>query len=145
MNDNLETIPQTPLILGCAGVIPFGLAAISAHSGVTVLVLYGLLGGTTYAAIILTFLGAVHWGLAMRDDRHPAWYVWSITPALLAWATLLIFDVELRLLGLIPLYGLAWSVDRQAFIKGLIPSWYMRLRHGLTAGAVICLSALLLA
>jgi hypothetical protein len=145
MNDTSETMPQVPLFLGWAGVIPFGIAAIGAHSGISALVLYGLLGGTTYAAIILSFLGAIHWGLAMHDDRHPAWYVWSITPALLAWATLLVFDVELRLLGLIPLHGLAWSVDRQAFLKGLIPAWYMRLRHGLTAGAVICLSAMLLA
>ena len=145
MNDTSKTMPQVPLFLGWAGVIPFGIAAIGAHSGISVLVLYGLLGGTTYAAIILSFLGAIHWGLAMHDDRHPAWYVWSITPALLAWATLLVFDVELRLLGLIPLYGLAWSVDRQAYLKGLIPAWYMRLRHGLTAGAVICLSAMLLA
>lgn len=145
MNDNFETVPQAPLFLGWAGVIPFGLAAIAAHSGVSAFVLYGFLGGTAYAAIILTFLGAIHWGLSMHSDRHPAWYFWSVTPALLAWGTLLVFDVELRLLGLIPLYGLAWSVDRQAFLKGLIPAWYMRLRHGLTAAAVICLSALILA
>ena len=138
-------IPDMPSLLGWGGLIPFGLAALGTHSGVDALVLYGFIGGTTYGAIILSFLGAVHWGLAMQDDRSPYWYVWSITPALLAWITLLIFDVELRLLGLIPLYGLAWSVDRQALIKGLIPAWYMRLRHGLTAGAVICLSALLLA
>ena len=30
----------------------------------------------------------------------------------------------------------SWSVDRQAFQRGLLPAWYMRLRHILTGGAV---------
>ena len=137
--------PEMPALLGWGGLVPFGLAALGTHSGVDALVLYGFLGGTAYGAIILSFLGAVHWGLAMQDDRSPYWYVWSITPALLGFASLLIFDVNLRIFALIPLFGLAWSVDRQAANHGLIPLWYMRLRTILTAGAVISLAAMLLA
>ena len=62
-------IPDMPSLLGWGGLIPFGLAALGTHSGVDTLVLYGFIGGTTYGAIILSFLGAVHWGLAMQDDR----------------------------------------------------------------------------
>ena len=81
----------------------------------------------------------------MQDDRSPYWYVWSITPALMGFASLLIFDVNLRILALMPLFGLAWSVDRQAANRGLIPAWYMRLRTLLTVGAVTSLGTMLLA
>lgn len=137
--------PKTPYFLGLAGLIPFGIAALFTHSGIDTFVLYGFLAGTAYGAVILSFLGAVHWGLAMQDGRNPYWYFWSITPALFGFASLLIFNVEIRIVALIPLFGLAWSVDRQAAYHGLIPNWYMRLRNMLTAGAVISLLAMLLA
>ncbi|MDC3234573.1 DUF3429 domain-containing protein [Candidatus Puniceispirillum sp.] len=141
-----NTFPNDmPRFLGLAGLAPFVLAALGTHSGIEALVRYGFLAGTAYGAVILSFLGAVHWGLAMRDDRSPYWYVWSITPALFGFASLLILDVEIRIVTQIPLFGLAWSVDRQAAHHGLIPSWYMRLRSILTAGAVISLAAMLLA
>ena len=147
MKSTLQNTYQTnvPSILGWAGLVPFGLAALGTHSGLEALVRYGFLGGTTYGAVILSFLGAVHWGLAMQDDRSPYWYVWSITPALFGFASLLLLNVEMRVATLIPLFALAWFVDRKAANHGLIPNWYMRLRFKLTAGAVISLTAMLLA
>ncbi len=144
ISQNLSA-PDIPRFLGWAGLVPFGLAALGTHSGIEALVRYGFLGGTAYGAVILSFLGAVHWGLAMQDDRSPYWYVWSITPALFGSASLFLFDVEMRIIALIPLFALVWSVDRQAANHGLIPNWYMRLRSMLTAGAVISLAAMLLA
>ena len=137
--------PDIPRFLGWAGLVPFGLAALGTHSGIDTLVPYGFLGGTAYGAVILSFLGAVHWGLTMQDDRSPYWYVWSITPALFGFASLLLLDIEVRVVTLIPLFALTWSVDRKAANYGLIPNWYMRLRSKLTAGAVISLAAMLLA
>ena len=144
-NSQNASSPDIPRFLGWAGLVPFGLAALGTHSGIDTLIPYGFLGGTAYGAVILSFLGAVHWGLAMQDDRSPYWYVWSITPALFGFASLLLSDVEMRIVALIPLFVLAWSVDRQAANHGLIPNWYLRLRSMLTAGAVISLAAMLLA
>ena len=134
-----------PSFLGWTGLVPFGLAALGTHSGVDALIIYGFLGGTAYGAVILSFLGAVHWGLAMQDNRNPYWYLWSITPALFGFTSLLLLDVEMRVFALIPLFGLAWFVDFQAAKIGLIPNWYMQLRSMLTAGAMISLVAMLLA
>ena len=136
--------PNMPSFLGLAGLIPFGVSAVGAHSGIETLVLYSFLGGTAYGAIILGFLGAVHWGSAMQDERSPHWYLWSVTPALFGFTSLLIFDVEMRILALIPLFALTWLVDRQANYRGLLPNWYMRLRSVLTAGAIISLAGMLL-
>ena len=40
-----------------------------------------------YGAVILTFVGAVHWGYAMRDEEI-RWgrMTWSVTPSLVAWS-----------------------------------------------------------
>ena len=86
-------LPQKiPHLLGWMGLLPFGLAALSTHSKIEPLAYYGFLGGTGYGAIILSFLGAVHWGVAMQNNLGSRWYVWSITPALFGMATLLILD-----------------------------------------------------
>ena len=143
--DRRESQVEIPQFLGWAGLIPFGVAALCVHSGTDALILYGFVGGTAYAAVILSFLGAVHWGLAMLDQRHPYWYVWSVIPALLACASLMAFDVQIRLFALIPLFALAWGVDRQAAQRGLIPGWYMTLRTQLTIGAIASLSAMFFA
>ena len=137
--------PDMPNFLGWAGLVPFGLSVLGTHSGIDTLILYSFLGGTAYGAVILSFLGAVHWGLAMQGNRNPYWYVWSITPAIFGFASLLLFDVEMRIVALMPLFGLAWSVDRQAANRGLIPNWYMQLRSMLTAGALISLATMLFA
>ena len=45
----------------------------------------------TYAAVIVSFLGGIHWGLAMRQQRAPrGWLTWGVLPGLLAWAGLLL-------------------------------------------------------
>ena len=96
MESTTQNKSQTnvPSVLGWAGLVPFGLAALGTHSGIEALVRYGFFGGTAYGAVILSFLGAVHWGLAMQGDRSPYWYVWAITPALFGFASLLLLDVE---------------------------------------------------
>ena len=141
MNDqhNSDKKPDIAVLLGYGGLAPFAICAIAAYSDVPLLAAYGLIGATSYGAVILSFVGAVHWGLAMQDGRHPYWYVWSITPALLGWAAVTALDVGLSILALVPAFTLAWSVDRQALQRNLIPAWYMRLRHILTAGAVTAL------
>ena len=128
-------------VMGFGGLLPFvGCAALiySNNSSVAVLALFA---SAVYAAIILSFVGAVHWGLSMREDRSPYWYIWSIVPALLSWLAIVILDIRFSILALIIGFTLSWSVDRQAHIRGLIPSWYMTLRDILTAGAILSLLA----
>ena len=132
-----QDTPEMAVWLGYSGLVPFAICAAAAHGGTPTLAAYGLIGAANYGAVILSFVGAIHWGLAMQDDRHIYWFSWSVTPALLAWVAVSVLDVRLSILALVPAFTLAWSVDRQAFQRGLLPAWYMRLRHILTAGAVV--------
>ena len=100
-----------------------------------------LFANAVYGAVILSFVGAVHWGMTMLGGRSSYWYVWSIIPAILGWLAIVLLDIRISLLALAIAFALAWSVDRQASLRGLIPTWYMQMRHILTIGAATSLLA----
>ena len=101
---------------------------------------------TGYAVVILTFMGAVHWGLAMRMDGAPAarQYSFSVLPALLAWLALAmpqVWGISCLIAGFVALC----VYDGAAAARGDAPAWYPRLRLPLTTVVVLCLIAAALA
>lgn len=86
-------------LLAIAGLVPFlVLAAIvlldplDTPTAIEVLV--------TYSAVILSFIGAVHWGFALRESAHPAAGT-PLTPAAMG------AERQLLLLGIVPTV-IAW-------------------------------------
>ena len=87
---------STAKVLGYAGLIPFVVFSIGAwvplpyvDNAVPILV--------AYAAVILSFMGAVHWGVALSSpsrDRSK-YYIASVVPALTAWLALLMPETGL--------------------------------------------------
>ena len=98
--------------LGAGGLIPFVVLAL-AHwwpaSGQQGAISHAL---ASYGATIASFLGAIHWGLAMRDlpGAGAGPYLWGVMPSLLAWLALLL-PPAWGLLGLALLLGLCLLVD----------------------------------
>lgn len=96
-----------------------------------------------YGAVILSFVGALHWGIAMTAPQMPArqrtiHYVWSVIPALLAWPTPLMpiaGGALMLILGFVAHLVLDFSLVRTT----PVPAWYLPLRLQLTATACICL------
>ena len=129
-----------PLALGLGGLVPFwGLAVGLLLRGAFGLAPLALdLALATYAAIILSFLGGIRWGLAVPRDHQAANYVVSILPSLIAWACLL--APEPWRLGLLAIVALALGfVDLGLVREGLAPPWFGRLRVILSAGAGVAL------
>ena len=91
----------------------------------------------SYAAVITSFLGAIHWGLAMRDAKNTptAPYFWGVIPSLVAWLALLSSSV----VGLWVLAVLLWfcyAVDRSVYLTHQLQGWLpMRLRLTVVASA----------
>ena len=142
MNENNPEIhSQLAKFIGFGGLMPFVGCAALMYAGNTGASIIALFASAVYGAVILSFVGAVHWGLTMREDRSPYWYVWSITPAIMGWLVIVILDIKFSLLALAVAFTLAWSVDRQASLHGLLPSWYMQMRNILTTGATVSLLA----
>lgn len=135
MNTRACPLPVVPRTLGTAGVVPFLiLTALSwvqgPHQAPSQFALLA------YGAVILSFVGALHWAFAMVADglaerersRH---YLWSVVPALLGWIALLSPPVT----SLILLTGGFWShylLDRRLAAHAALPDWYLPLRLGLT-------------
>jgi hypothetical protein len=130
--------------LGLGGVIPFvGLAAALwvARSGDWSLASWALLG---YGATIASFLGAIHWGLAMRSGSAqpvPS-LLWGVVPSLLGWVALLLGHAA----GLVLIATLLWVcfvVDRALYPRHHLQAWLpMRLRLTLVA-SISCLAGAL--
>ena len=140
---NEHRIPRVALILGLAGLIPFvASATLSLSNDASA---FGLRALATYAAVILSFLGGVRWGvLLVESDRfdHFGPAVVSVLPSVLAWFSLLLPTVPmlgLLLAGLLAQYLIDSGITPVRFWNHF-PQWYPRLRLLLSAGAIICVS-----
>lgn len=98
----------------------------------------------TYAAVILSFIGAVHWGIAlthpaMNEHDRSVVMSWSVVPALVAWIGMLM-QLRTGLALTAAMFVVHYTMDRQLAARFPLPEWYMRLRGGLTAVVVVCLA-----
>ena len=122
--------------LGFGGLIPFvGLAAglWLVPSASQPLVATALLG---YGATICSFLGAIHWGLTMRDGPVPraSSLLWGVMPSLLSWVALLLGSAA-GLLLIVATLCACFAVDRMAYPRDRLQAWLpMRFQLTLVAG-----------
>jgi hypothetical protein len=92
------------VLLTVAGLVPFLAAAVAVlldpvDTPVAVQVLI------SYGAVILSFVGAVHWGFALRDTAHPL--PGAMTPQMLGYERqLLLFGIVPALLGWLALLAM---------------------------------------
>lgn len=183
----LKRVPAAPQLLGLLGLVPFfaltlGVwvaaanlnrgdvepsAAARAWAG---FLLYAQL---LYAGLVASFLGAVHWGLAMANmgweaQRTPVperfndggegtpryegatrQFLWSVMPSLFAWAIILFFHLTridwLSVIAMMGVYAMCFFADRNAVRFGLGPEWYVELRKVLTIAVLIALAGTLAA
>lgn len=129
-----DRVPSTALWLGVAGTVPFIALALAVRFAPVPgnFVAETLLTG--YGIVILSFMGGVHWGLAMRDHR-PSQYAASVVPALYAWPALWL-SAETGWLYLAAGFALLLAFDFWTGLRGWTPFWYARLRPPLTLVAV---------
>ena len=136
--------PKLPLLLGVSGIIPFALLSIAlwiVPSGQAVVMSKWLV---SYGAVILTFVGALHWGVAMVHPEVPdrdrgLLMVWSVVPALVAWVAL---GLEpLAALGVLAVtFIIQYEADRRLDKRFPVTQWFLRLRGQLTAAVVVCIA-----
>ena len=138
-------VPPGALLIGGLGALPFVFLAITSvlldehfrGQAAFTLCLYG--------AVILSFLGGVHWGLAIAGlSATPVVgtpfrrLAISVVPALIAWAALFLPGSS-ALLVLAAAFAALALFDSQVSRAGEAPAWYPKLRWPLT---VVVASAL---
>lgn len=133
--------------LGHAGLIPFGLLALLLWLLKAELQTFVAIALAAYAALIVSFLGGIHWGIGWMAGRqaqkvgsgaHHAQrnhFLWGIVPSLLAWPGML----------MPPFAGLAWLgfvlilcylADRTLYARAGLQAW-LTLRFRLSAVAAL--------
>jgi len=135
-------------MLGLAGLLPFVATALGAWWAPGAWSVFAIQAFVYYSAVILSFLGGIHWGLAMGRDapKSPAFrgrVMLSMVPSLMAWPALLwggAPGTALLMLGYIAVRGYEASATGSV---GL-PEWYRGLRNVLTVVVVACHLAVIL-
>lgn len=137
-----SNVPSAAAWLGGFGIIPFivlSLAKTFASDVPKSRLSFALLA---YGAIILSFLGGVHWGLAIAVPQidNTLWrrITVSILPSLVAWVALLT-PSSIGFLTLAGAFVAMLLVDIQASRVQEAPAWYPKLRWPLSCGAVAAL------
>ena len=93
---------------------------------------------TSYAAVVLSFLGGIRWGYAMSETNEDTanLFAISVLPALGGWVAYFIPPpYSFVLLAVAFAAHGAW--DSLSAQRGNMPDWFARLRMQLTAGIVV--------
>jgi hypothetical protein len=104
---------------------------------------------TVYAAVILSFLGGIQWGMAVNlIDSAPKSarniFLLSVVPSLLAWGMLLLPEPRSRILVAIVLFAFVWVIDALLNVQKLIPQWFFKLRSTITVIVIASLAIAIL-
>lgn len=155
-------MPASAIVLSVLALGPFigcGLGALGSNAATAAAMLTGLIG---WGAVVLAFLGGLHWGLAMREpdniataaaratitsdrERH-ARIGGAAVPPIVGWLALMLPLVTpswLALLVLIAAYVAGLVAEQQVSGRILLPSRYLALRWGFTIVAVAMLTTVL--
>lgn len=144
-----RTVAGMPLVAAlCAIAAAYPMIALVGliFSGMTIPGVDAHLALIDYAAVMLTFMGAVHWGLAMQlpplnpEPRFGAWRDWraytaSMAPGFAAWIAMLL-PARAGTWLLIVMFALLVAYDAWAAGRAEAPHWLVRMRVALAILAV---------
>jgi hypothetical protein len=128
--------------LGYAGLIPFLLMMLGVWFADVSWLGDFVKGQLAYGMVILSFLGGVHWGAAIRSDAMPEAEIrkaltWGVTPSLIAWSATLFggFGFAVLMAGFVA----ALQVDKQMYPAYGLPDWLLVMRKKLTVVVILSL------
>ena len=114
--------------LGYLGLIPFVFGAVTALLSQE-LVSLAFQAFILYSLAILSFMGGVHWGLALiTGTRQSTRLLISVVPVVAAWICLIALPAPLTLAILGGGFIAQWFIDRPILAELPIPSWYLEMR-----------------
>ncbi|MCL7929555.1 DUF3429 domain-containing protein [Halomonas llamarensis] len=140
--NTLHSRGKTAWLLGLAGLLPFWLSLAVAFWGPMVWQVSAVYGFLYYGAVILSFLGGVHWGAVIQRADHQRHsgdirrLLMAMVPSLIAWPALMLSPVTgvwVVMIGFVLVW--AYDVSREGRLGW--PGWYLLLRSVLTVAVVL--------
>jgi hypothetical protein len=154
------TVPKPVIVLGLAGGLPYiGASATTVYlanqagqaasgvvtnidPGVALTILDQALNvQVTYGAVLLSFLGALHWGMEFAGYGGHKGYsrlILGVAPALFAWPTLTLAPTSALIAQWVGFTGLWWA-DLKVTSLGWAPKWYSQYRFYLSILVGTCI------
>jgi hypothetical protein len=131
----MRVMNKWTLIFGYAGTLPF-----IACTLITLTINNAQIGHIatftqlSYAAMILSFLGGVHWGQALQRDnaKHMAFAMLPSVASLFIILYALMGDTNLALAMMAALFWILYAGDRKLMPEDLVPKGYFTFRLTLT-------------
>jgi uncharacterized iron-regulated membrane protein len=126
-------LPQGLMALGYAGLLPFIACVLAIAPLEGEARAFAVRALVAYGAVILSFLGAVHWGLLLRRPAAgaPVRLAIGVLPSLTGWAALLLPERYALALLVVALGGF-WLYEHRVVGTALLPPDYLKLRRSLT-------------
>ncbi|KAF8647464.1 hypothetical protein AX16_006670 [Volvariella volvacea WC 439] len=155
-------VPKPALVFGLLGGLPYvaasamtvylarnaGAAAVATASGIHIdpgvalnLFEQALNIQVTYGAVMLSFLGALHWGMEFAGyGGQKGWprLLLGVTPALYAWPTLAL-EPMMALTAQWVGFTALWYADSKATMNGWAPKWFSQYRFYLSILVGTCI------
>lgn len=137
MSENNDISSDTKTIvyyLSYGGLIPFVAALCCFFLFDDPLRSFALNAFIAYAAVILSFVGAVHWGFLLKTDNvlnRNLLLCLSVLPGLVGWVALLM-EQKFALIIFAVSYPLLFIYEKLSNVKDIVPDWYMPMRVKLT-------------
>jgi hypothetical protein len=154
------TVPTPYLVMGLAGALPYiassgttiylahqaGMAAMGTVTGIDPGVALTVLDQAlnfqvTYGAVLLSFLGALHWGMEFAGLGGHKGYLrlfLGVSPAVVAWSTIALEPMSALLCQWLGFTAL-WYADNKATSAGWTPNWYSQYRFYLSVLVGTCI------
>lgn len=134
------SISTAARMLGFAGLLPQLLALLLTATRIDPAM--GSMMALAYAVLIVSFLGGIWWGFAMRTDaRQPQLAFLAVAPTIVAFSLVVARLVGLRadwsLVAIAVVLMLTLVVDRLFVEDGVAPPGWMGLRVPLTVGLAV--------
>jgi Protein of unknown function (DUF3429) len=126
--------PALALRLGYFGLLPFVVGALlvwlvnaDAHP-------YATAALAAYAAVIVSFLGGIHWGIAFSArEQQPLLFTWGVLPSLVAWVAV-VMPPSAGLVVLGAMLVVCWVIDRRVYPRHGLAAWLtLRFRLSMVA------------
>lgn len=124
---------RLPLVVTIMAVIPFvgmslALAAGSFNdmrTATTILI--------TYAAVVISFMGGIHWGIALNQYSKNfrianMLIIESVFPVIMAWGLVFLPEIHIQILMLTILFTFMWAIDSLLYNLNIIPQWFFTIR-----------------
>ena len=127
-DDDHAQIERMGVRLGYLGLVPFVVGAVAALLS-NELASIALQAFVLYSLAILSFMGGVHWGLALiTGTRQRVRLLISVVPVIAAWICLMTLPTHLALAVLGGGFIAQWFVDQPILAELPFPSWYLEMR-----------------